>query len=435
MGQLLALALGVIIGASVVASALGLAVSALLITVFLAMLLIQRRWVPLIYNVRSLGVRKVTTGVTALGLALVVYVFATVLMLSNGISRTLAGNGLPENVKVLRKGSLNEIQSNISPEQVRLMAAQPEVALAKDGQPLASSELVVVMYILKKGAKDQSDGTNLTVRGVGPRAVELHPEIKITEGRTFTPGTSEIILGRSIIGGFENTTLGGTMHFGSRDWKVVGIFEANRTAYQSEVWGDVDQFMDAFHRRPDASSVNLRLKDANAWRALAARTETDPQLNTLEVHQEIDYWAKQSEGFAAFIKYLGLFVSIIFAFGAVLGAMITMYAQVAARTREIGTLRALGFGRHAVLVSFVVESTLLALVSGLVGLAGASFMRFASFSAMNFASFSEVSFRFDLTPDVITATLIFAGLMGYAGGLLPALRAALMPIVKATRGG
>ncbi|HUS67110.1 MAG TPA: ABC transporter permease, partial [Kofleriaceae bacterium] len=421
-------------GALLFGIVLGITVSALVVGVLGLTLLIRRDWVPIVYNVRSLTVRKVTTAVTAGGLALVVFVFATVLMLSSGIKRTLAGTGSEENAKIIRKGSMTEMQSGMLPEHLRLLGSVPEVAMGKDGQPLASPELVVLIFALKTGATDDTQGTNLAVRGVGPKALELHPPKKL-EGRLFAPGTSEIVIGKGLAGRFQGATLDGTVRFARRDWKVVGVMDAGGSAYDSEIWGDVDQMMDAFQRRPSYSSLTLRLKDRSALQALETRMAGDPQLSTLEVKSEVRYWAAQSEQFAGFITFLGVFVAIIFSFGAILGAMITMYAQVAARTKEIGTLRAMGFRRRAVLVSFVAESVLMAMAAGGIGVAAASLWQLTSFSTMNFQSFSEVTFRFHLSPGIVAASIAFAALMGYAGGFLPAMRAARMPIVRATRGG
>ena len=434
MGKLLALLVGFVLGGLLLFVALGITLSALTVGVLSLTLLVRRDWVPLIYNVRSLAVRKVTTAVTASGLALVVFVFAVVLMLSSGITHTLAGTGSDGNAKVIRKGSLNELQSGMLPEQLRMLSSIPEVAIGKDGQPLASPELVVLIFLLKEGATDDTQGTNIATRGVGPKGLELHPP-KSLDGRLWKPGTSEIVIGRGLAGRMQGMQLGGTARFARRDWTVVGIMDAGGSAYDSEIWGDVEQFEDAFQRRPAFSSVTLKLTDRSALTALQNRLAADPQLNTLEAKSEIAYWASQSEQFAAFVRFLGLFVAVIFAFGAILGAMITMYAQVAARTREIGTLRAMGFRRRAVLVSFVIESVLLALAAGGMGLAGASLMQLASFSTMNFQTFSEVTFRFYLSPAIIALTMGFAALMGYAGGLLPAMRASRMPITRATRGG
>ena len=306
--------------------------------------------------------------------------------------------------------------------------------MGKDGKPLCAAELTVLIYATKSDATTDGDGANLMVRGVSDKSIELHPAAHI-EGRMFTPGTSEIVVGRGLQGRFKGARLGDAMRFARRDWKVVGVMDQAGSAFDSEVWGDLEQFEDAFQRRPSFSAVTLRLRDKTALASLDAKLQADPMLNTLAVKREVDYWAAQSEQFSTFVTFLGIFVAVIFSFGAILGAMITMYAQVAARTREIGTLRAIGFRRRSVLVSFVIESVLLAIASGAVGLACASAMQLVSFSTMNFQSFSEVSFRFVLTPGVIGASVFFAALMGYAGGLLPAMRASRMPIVQATRGG
>lgn len=226
---------------------------------------------------------------------------------------------------------------------------------------------------------------------------------------------------------------GGTVRFARRDWKVVGILDAGGAGFDSEIWGDADQFLDAFQRRPVFSSVTLRVKDPGERQALAARFAADPQLSTLSIQPETEYWKAQSEQFSRFVILLGMFVATIFSIGAVLGAMITMYAQVAARTREIGTLRALGFRRRAIVISFLLESVVLALVSGGLGLCIAALVQLASFSMVSYQSGAEVTFRFLLTSKVAAASLLFAGGLGYAGGLLPALRAAFLPISQAVR--
>lgn len=432
--KLASIVVGALVGGTLLGIVVGLAVALLVVVVLALTMLVRRDWVPVVYNVRSLGVRRWTTGVTALGLALVVFVFTTVLMLASGVRETLRATGSPDNAKIIRKGSQNEVQSGVLPEHLRLLSSAPETAVGKDGQPLASPELVVIIFAERENAKSEEDGTNLDVRGVGPQALELHPPRGL-EGRMFKPGTSEIVIGKKLAGRFKGMHLGGQVRFARRDWTVVGIMDQGGSAYDSEVWGDVDQFMDAFARRPAFSSITLRLKDRAAVTALKTRVESDPMLSTLEVQPEIDYWASQSEATAKFVRILGMFVVFIFSFGAVLGAMITMYAQVAARTREIGTLRALGFRRRSVLVSFVAESVILALIAGAVGCAAASLMQLASFTTMNFQTFSEMSFKFHMSAGVVVASMLFAGIMGFAGGLLPAVRAARMPIVRATRGG
>ena len=432
--KIASLAVGVLIGALILTVVLGVAGGVLVVAALGLTVVARRDWVPIVYNLRSLGVRRWTTAVTALGLALVVFVFTTVLMLATGVRETLKATGSVENAKIIRKGSQNEVQSGVLPEHLRLLSAAPEAQMGKDGKPLASPELMVLIFAQREGGSSEEDGTNLNVRGVGPLAFELHPPHAL-EGRMFTPGTSEIVVGNKLAGRFKGMRLGGQVHFARRDWTVVGVMDQGGSAFDSEVWGDIEQFEDAFARRPSFSSITLKLKSAGDIAALKSRVENDPMLNTLDVQPEIDYWAAQSEATAIFVRVVGIFVVFIFSFGAVLGAMITMYAQVAARTREIGTLRAIGFRRRAVLVSFVVESVILGVLAGVVGCASASLWQLTSFTTMNFQTFSEMSFKFHMSPSVIVASMVFAIIMGFAGGLLPAMRAARMPIVRATRGG
>ncbi len=434
VGKLVAEVVGALLGATAAAAVLGLVGSMLALVWFVISMLPRHDWVPPIYNLRSLRERKWTTLFTAIGLALVVAVFTTVFMLNEGVERTLAATGSPDNVKLIRKGSQNEIQSGLLPESLRLVAAMPEIATGKDGKPLISAEVNVLIYALKEGAKNDTEGTNLGVRGVGLQALEIHDGVKVS-GRMFRPGTSEIIVGKGLAGRFQGMQVGGTVRFARRDWTVVGILDGGTSAYDTEVWCDVDQALDAFQRRPSFSSITARLRSRDAFEAMTSRMASDPQLSSVEPFREVAYWAAQSEAFAMFVRVLGIIVSVIFAFGAILGAMITMYAQVAARTKEIGVLRSLGFRRRSVLASFVAESVMLSLVSGAFGIALASLLQFFTVKTVNFQTFAEVSFRITLGPSTVLLGLGFAGLMGYAGGLLPAMRAARMPITQATRGG
>jgi ABC-type lipoprotein release transport system permease subunit len=431
--KIITVIVGAALGAALLGVVLGLTVSALIVGVLGLTLLIRRDWVPIVYNLRSLTVRKVTTAVTAAGLALVVFVFAVALMLASGVKETLKATGDPANAKVIRKGAQNEIQSGLLPEHFRLLSSDPGVAIGKDGQPLASAEVVVLIFAARDGGNG-SEGSNVTVRGLGAKGLELHGP-KNLDGRMWNPGTSEIVIGKGLAGRFPGMVKDGTVKFARRDWKVVGVMDFGGSGFESEIWGDVDQLMDAFGRRPAFSSVTLRMKDKASLEALSNKMGADPQLNTLDIKNEVEYWAAQSENFTMFITFLGMFIAAIFSMGAILGAMITMYAQVAARTREIGTLRAMGFRRRSVLVSFVVESMVLAAVSGGIGLAVASLFQLKTFSTINFQTFSEITFKFHLSAGIVIASMVFAVLMGYAGGLLPAMRASRMPIVQATRGG
>jgi len=384
--------------------------------------------VPLRYIARNLWVRRVTTALTAGGMALVVYVFATVLMMSEGIRATLVATGQPDNAIALRKGAGAEINSGIDRAQAAILATQPGLATDAQGRPLASAEPVVLISLPKRST---GKPVNVTVRGTSAQGLALRPAVRLMEGRMFRPGSSEIVVGRSTAEGFAGTELGATLRFAGRDWRVVGRFDAGGSAFDSEVWGDGEQMLQAF-RRNAWSVVVLRLADPAQFEALKARVEADPRL-PLELKPERQFYAEQSEALATFINILGLSLAVIFSIGAVVGAMITMFAAVAQRTGEIGTLRALGFRRGAVLAAFLVESLLLAAVGGVIGLAAASAMQAVAVSTTNFQSFAELAFRFVLTPRIVLQSLVFALAMGVVGGFIPAWRAARLQIVDCLR--
>jgi len=384
--------------------------------------------IPFSYVVRNLGVRKVTTALTASGLALVVYVFATVLMLDAGLRQTLVDTGSPDNALVIRRGAETEVQSGVERAQADVVESQPEVALGVGGERLMSKETVVLISLNKRATEKPS---NVVIRGVGPQGLALRPQVRLVEGRMFRPGTSEIIAGRAIGQRFAGAGIGETLRFGMRDWTVVGHFDAGHSGFNSEIWGDADQLIQAF-RRNAYSSVIFRLTDAEGLDAVKARLESDPRL-TVELKRESIFYAEQSEQLSTFIRYLGVTLSIIFSSGATIGAMITMYASVANRTAEIGTLRALGFRRASILWAFLLESLLLGLLGGILGVALASLMQLVSFSTMNFQTFSELAFSFTLTGKIVVESLIFSLIMGLAGGFLPAIRAARLKIVDSLR--
>jgi putative ABC transport system permease protein len=386
------------------------------------------RILPLSYIARNLWVRRVTTVLTAGGMALVVYVFATVLMMSEGIRATLVATGQPDNVMVLRKGAGAEINSGIVRDQAAVVDSLAQIATDGQGHKLVSHEPVVLNTLPKR---DSGKPSNVTVRGTSDTGLALRPQVRIVQGRMFRPGTSEIVTGRAVARGFAGAGLGETMRFAGRDWLVVGVFDASRSAFDSEVWGDSEQMMQAF-RRGAFSSVVFRLADADSFDAVKAQLESDPRL-TLEAKREVAFYAEQSEALATFIRLLGLALSIIFSIGAVVGAMITMFATVAARVSEIGTLRALGFRRSAVLAAFLGEALLLALVGGIMGLGAASMMQAVNISTVNFQTFSELAFQFRLTPAIAAQSLGFALTMGLVGGFIPAWRAAKLKIVDGLR--
>ena len=384
--------------------------------------------VPLGYIARNLVARRLTTVLTAGGMALVVYVFATVLMLSAGLEETLVATGQDDNVVVIRRSSQTEVQSGIPRLQAGVVESLPQIAIGADGQPLVSKEPVVLINLPKRATGKPA---NVVIRGVTPAGLALRPQVKLVEGRMFQPGTAEVIAGRSIAEGFQGAGIGETLRFASRDWMVVGVFDAGRTGFDSEIWGDAEQMLQAF-RRTGFSSMLFRLNDPDQFDAVKAAIENDPRLQ-LEAKREKRFYAEQSEALSKFISYLGTGISIIFSIGAVIGAAITMYASVASRTGEIGTLRALGFSRGAILTAFLGEALLLGLLGGVVGLIAASMMQALSISTTNFQTFAEIAFSFTLTPKIIVVSLVFALIMGFIGGFLPAARAARMKIVDALR--
>jgi ABC-type lipoprotein release transport system permease subunit len=384
--------------------------------------------IPPSYVARNLWARRLTTALTAAGLALVVFVFAAVLMLDAGLKATMVTTGEFDNVVLIRRSAETEVQSNVARAQAAVVESQPQVALARDGQPFSSRETVVLISLDKR---DSSQRSNVLIRGVGPHALALRPQLRMVAGRLFRPGSSEIVAGASVARRFVGAGLGERVRFGQREWTVVGLFDAGNSGFDSEIWGDCDQLMQAF-RRPVYSSMVLKLADSAAFSAFKKAVEGDPRL-TLEAKREQEFYSDQTRALSTFINILGLSLSVIFSIGAVIGATVTMYASVANRVTEIGTLRALGFQRRSILAAFLAESLMLGLVGGVVGLAFASAMQLLSFSTTNFQSFSELAFGFRLTPAIGAASLLFSVAMGVVGGFLPALRAARMEIVDALR--
>ncbi|QXE89035.1 ABC transporter permease [Geomonas subterranea] len=384
--------------------------------------------IPYSYSFRNLWTRRLTTVLTASGMGLVVFVFAATLMLTEGLQKTLVQTGSSDNVVLLRKSSNSEVQSAVERDQASLLESQPEIAVGADGEPLLAKELVVLIN-LKKRVGDKP--SNVIIRGIDPASLKLRPAVRLKEGRMPRPGSAEVIAGESVSRRFKGCGLGETLRFGMRDWRVVGVFDAGATGFSSEIWGDRDQMMQAF-RRPVYSSIIFRLRDTTAFDAYKARIESDPRL-TVEAKRETRYYLDQSEAMAKFLRILGLVLTVVFSIGAVIGATITMYAAVANRVTEIGTLRALGFQRKSILSAFIVEALLLGLCGGLLGLFAASFMQLITISTMNWASFSELAFSFTLNVSIVWKSLLFSAVMGLVGGVLPAFRASRMKIVEALR--
>jgi ABC-type antimicrobial peptide transport system permease subunit len=363
-------------------------------------------------------------------MALVVFVFAAVLMLAQGLQRTLVQTGSYDNVVVIRKSSESEVQSGVERLQASIIETQPEIATGADGQRLVAKELVVLIALPKRGTDKPS---NIVIRGIEEKSMILRPQVSLVTGRMPKVGSSEIIAGTSIAKRFEGGGIGESLRFGMRDWTVVGIFDAGNTGYSSEIWGDVDQFMQAF-RRPVYSSVIFRLRESSGFEKVKKSIEGDPRLS-LEALRETRYYEKQSEMMAKFLRILGITLTLIFSIGAIIGAMITMYAAVATRVSEIGTLRALGFQRRNILYAFLAEALFLGIIGGLVGLFFASFLQFFTVSTLNFQTFSELAFSFAMTVEIFAEAMGFSLVMGFIGGVLPAVRASRMNIVEALRSG
>jgi ABC-type antimicrobial peptide transport system permease subunit len=387
--------------------------------------------IPLKYTLRNFKTRKLTTGITITGISLVVFVFAAVLMMAYGIQKTLKATGKPDNVMIFRKSASAEISSIIDPGTQNIIRTLPYIAKGAEGSSEISFEPVVVinLEIFSGGL------SNVTVRGVSPAINEIRPQMKIIHGRMFNWGMRELIVGESIFKRFKNTQLGSFVKIAGDYWKIVGIFSTDGSGFDSEIWGDGLQLDNAFKRGTTVSTVTLRLDNAENFANFKSIFESDKRLQQFEPKIEQNYFEDQSRVMATFIRVLGIFITIIFSFGATIGATITMYAAVANRTVEIGTLRSLGFSRRSILSTFLIESLLITLMGGAIGLVIASFLQIFTISTLNFGSFAELTFSFALSPSIIITSLVFAVLMGFIGGFLPSVRAARLNIVNALRAG
>ncbi len=385
--------------------------------------------VPIRYNVRSLFVRKVTTFATAFGIALVVFVFAAALMLKEGVKAALSTGGRTDNVIILRKGSDAELSSAIGNDYLGLFRGPPQVSQTEGG---VIGEIIIVITIERD---DGSGGiSNVLVRGMPADGIKFRPEVKITSGRAPRPGTNEVIVGEAISGRFKGIAPGKSFDLRrNRPLQVVGEFTSGGSSYESEVWGDLDVIRKSLGREGVVSSARVRLNSAADFDAYRATIEGDKRFS-MKVQREADYYKKQSEQTSTFLSGMGLAVAIMFSIAAMIGAAITMNGAVAHRTREIGTLRALGFSRFSILLSFVIEAIMLSILGGIVGSVFVLLLSLVSFPVMNFQTFSEIVIGFKATPNVFISSLIFAGIMGLIGGLVPAIRASRVSPVEAMRG-
>jgi putative ABC transport system permease protein len=384
--------------------------------------------IPLVYNVRSLLRRPVSSAMTALGVALVVGVFIAMLALANGFRMALVRTGSPDNVLVLRKGADSELSSGISRDNAAIIAALPQIRAGADGRPLVSPEVFVPMNL----ADAAGGGDRLVVaRGVTAEAFQVRRNVRIVEGRRFAPGRDEVIIGSAIAPRLAHSAVGDTIQFGGRGWLVAGHFSAGGSAFESEIWGENEQLMPVL-RGQVFQVVVLRLGGVGLFAEAKRALENDPRLQ-VDAHRESDFYASQSLVLRNILNFLAIFITGIMAIGAVFGAVNTMYAAVASRTGEIAVLLTLGFKPRSVLASFLAEAAFLALVGGLLGCLVALPINGIVTSTTNWSSFSQLAFQFLVTPRILAEGVIFSVVMGLLGGFFPARRAARVPVAQAIR--
>jgi len=384
--------------------------------------------IPISYNVRNLRLRKGLTIMTALGIALTVTTAIFLMALLAGLDRAFVTSGDPDNVLVLRKGSEAELSGGFDATLLPVLRNLPGIKKDSHGDPMVSGEWVVVIVLPRK---DGTGEVNVTVRGMMPDGLELRPKVKLVQGRWFTPGQREVVVSQSIHKRFAQANVGDTMQFGKGPWTVVGIFDAGGSAYESEIWGDVNQMASDFDRQGGFSSAYLRATDPVSADALKHRVSDDQRLK-LEGTLETDYYAKQTRSGAP-IKFVGFVVAIIMAIGSSFAAMNTMYAAVAYRSREIATLRVIGFSRSSILTSFVLESILLSLIGAAVGIVLMLPFNGMTTGTSNAVTFSEIVFGLQMTPAVVGTAIVFAVVMGLFGGMPPAWHAARREILASLR--
>jgi putative ABC transport system permease protein len=387
--------------------------------------------IPISYNLRNIWVRRTTSLAAVIGVGLVVFVYASVQMMQNGVRDLLGESGRIDNAVIVSKGSDAELSSTIEKERTGLIMEKPEVARDAQGKPVGTASVVVVMHLEKMGTT--MGVSNVTIRGIEANALTFFDEVKVVEGRAPKPGTNEAMVGKAVAGRFKGVALNQSFELRkNRPVNVVGVFTAGGSALESEVWGDFDFMQAAFGRQGVASSVRVRLADPAKFEAFETGIESDKALG-LDVMRETTFYEKQSNGVAMFIQVLGTVIAVFFSIGAMIGAAITMNGTIASRRREIGTLRALGFSRIGILFSFLLESSILSLAGGGVGVLAALFMGTVKFSMINFQTWSEMVFRFVPTVEILAQSLIFAVIMGLIGGLRPAIKAAFTSPIEAMR--
>jgi putative ABC transport system permease protein len=384
--------------------------------------------IPLAYNFRNLVVRRTTTIMTALGIALTVAVLISILALVNGLRTSLSSAASPLNIILVRKGSESELVSNFMRTVFQDVKFKPGIARGKDGQPLASLEIIVLINL---PTASNPDGNNITVRGLSPAGWEMSEGLRIASGRMFQMGRREVVVGRAVAGRYPDAVLGKAIRFGRGDWEVVGIFDAGKSAANSEIFADVNTVAADFQRSEVVSSAHVRATDPVAAAALINDLKSDQRLN-VDAFTEKEYYDKQTAS-AAPIEFIGIFVSVIMGIGSGFAAVNTMYAAVARRAREIGTLRVLGFSRGSILFSFLVEAVLLSALGGLLGCLLTLPLNGITTGIGNNTTFSETAFDFHVSPQVMLTGVLFAVALGAIGGMFPASSAARKEILTALR--
>jgi ABC-type lipoprotein release transport system permease subunit len=386
--------------------------------------------IPFVYNVRSVTQRPVSTALTALGIGLVVAVFVAMLALANGFVAALVKTGSSDNVLLLRRGADSEMSSSIAREAISIISASPHIATGADGRPMVSPETYIVLNIRRTGG-DEFAVANVVARGVSDKAFEVRRNIKVIEGRRFASGQSEICVGSKLAGRFANVNVGDVLRFSNRNWTVVCRFSADGSSFESEIWGENEQFQSVF-RGGSFQDVAFRLKDPAGFED-AKRAFLADQRIQVDAHRESEFYASQSQLLGSLLRFLAIMITSIMAVGAVFGAVNTMYAAVSSRTPEIAVLLTLGFQPRSVLASFLTESALIAFVGGIIGCLLALPINGVVTSTTNWASFSEIAFAFRVTPKLLLSGIIFAVVMGVVGGFFPARRASKLPVIQALR--
>ncbi|MEP6732090.1 MAG: FtsX-like permease family protein [bacterium] len=386
--------------------------------------------IPFVYNLRSVTQRPVSTALTALGIGLVVAVFVAMLALANGFVTALVTTGSADNVLLLRRGADTEMSSGIPREAISIISASPHIATGADGRPMISPETYIVINLQRPGG-DAYAVANVVARGVSDKAFDVRRNIKIIEGRRFASGQSEICVGSKLKGRFMNVNVGDVLRFGNRNWNIVCRFTADGSSFESELWGENEQFQSVF-RGTGFQDVAFRLKDPAAFEEVK-RSFLAEQRIQIDAHRESEFYASQSELLGNILRFLAIMITAIMAVGAVFGAVNTMYAAVSSRTSEIAVLLTLGFHPRSVLASFLAESAVIAFIGGVIGCLLALPINGVVTSTTNWASFSEIAFAFRVTPQLLLAGLIFAVVMGVVGGFFPARRASKLPVVQALR--